>query len=215
MAFTVSEGMNSFVMCNPEKCIGCYTCMAACYQSAKERGKVEKPRLILVHTYDGSMPNQCRQCDDAPCANVCPVGALRFGKNYIEVYEEKCIDCKMCVMVCPFGAIRPEEKLMSSDNDSYKSGIFSFFESLVSKRSVAIKCDLCEENPACVKVCPTKALMFVTPSVMEEELIFPRAKKSVSVLVKTEEKQQQERGIKEKKEEKESFLGILRRFYRF
>ena len=194
MAFTVTEKMNSFVICNPEKCVGCYTCMAACYQSAKERGKVEKPRLILVHTHDGSMPNQCRQCDDAPCANVCPVGALEFGKDHIEIHEEICIGCKMCVMACPFGAIRPESELMPSVDYHYEPEIFQFIESSIGEKSVAIKCDLCEGReggPACVEVCPTQALMFVTPNTMETEVVSPKAKKSVAMLVKFMSKKQQ------------------------
>jgi hydrogenase-4 component A len=187
MTFTISERMNNFVICNPEKCIGCYTCMAACYQSTKERGKVAKPRLILVHTYDGSMPNQCRQCEDAPCVNICPVGALRFGEHRIELREEVCIGCKMCIMACPFGAIRPEAEPMPSVDYRFKPSLSKFVETAIGEKTIAIKCDLCEGReggPACVKVCPTKALMFLTPEEMERRVTNPKAGNAVAGLVK-------------------------------
>ncbi len=187
MAFAVAERTNRFVMCNPDRCIGCYTCMAACYQSAKERGKVAKPRLILVHTFDGSMPNQCRQCEDAPCANVCPVGALEFGKDHIEIHEEMCIGCKMCVMVCPFGAIRPVAESMPSVDYHYEPDINKLLGVPIGEKVVAIKCDLCEGReggPACVEVCPTKALMYITPDTMENKTIDSKEKRAVASLVK-------------------------------
>ena len=82
---------HKFVICDYKRCIGCTTCMAACYSSAYERGKLAKSRLTVLRQAYGVMPTQCRQCDDGPCANVCPTGALRFDNNYIELHEEICI----------------------------------------------------------------------------------------------------------------------------
>ncbi len=186
MTYTVSSKMNKFVICNPEKCMGCYTCMASCFQSAKERGKVAKPRVYLVHTFEGTMPNQCRHCEDAPCANVCPVGALKFGEDSIEIFEEICIGCKMCVMVCPFGAIWPEAEPIPSIDYLFEPPSSRLLGNVDGEKTVAVKCDLCkgrEEGPACVEACPTGALIFVTPDEMERGLLISKSGKSVAEMI--------------------------------
>jgi carbon-monoxide dehydrogenase iron sulfur subunit len=45
----------------------------------------------------------------------------------------------MCVMVCPYGAIRPN-----------------------IKKKIAVRCDKCKDKdePACVKACPTGAIVW-------------------------------------------------------
>ena len=96
---------HKFVIADYKRCIGCATCMAACFRSAYERGKLSKARLTVLRQAKGVMPTQCRQCDDGPCANVCPTGALRFDDNCIELHEEICIGCKLCTIACPYGAI--------------------------------------------------------------------------------------------------------------
>ena len=96
---------HKFVIADSKRCIGCATCMAACFKSAYERGKLSRARLSVLREASGVMPTQCRQCDDGPCANVCPTGALRFNDNCIELHEEICIGCKMCTIACPYGAI--------------------------------------------------------------------------------------------------------------
>jgi len=179
--------VNKFVIANPNVCIGCATCMAACYESSYKRGKLAVPRLIVTRTLSGTMPNQCRQCDDAPCANVCPVGALRFGDNCIELYEEICIGCKMCTLACPFGAIRAGAETMPSINYTMEPRYNLGLESEVGAKSVAIKCDLCkgrEEGPACVEVCPTGALMFIDGQSLENKVIRHKVNSSVETYVK-------------------------------
>ena len=103
---------HKFVIADYKRCIGCATCMAACFRSAYERGKLSKARLTVLRQAKGVMPTQCRQCDDGPCANVCPTGALRFDDNCIELHEEICIGCKLCTIACPYGAISSGAELM-------------------------------------------------------------------------------------------------------
>ncbi len=187
------DRFNKFVIANPETCIGCATCMAACYESAYKRGKLATPRLIVTRTISGVMPNQCRQCDDAPCANVCPVGALRFSPdNYIEIHEDLCIGCKMCTIACPFGAIRAEAEKMPSVNYALESSYLLGIESEVGAKSIAVKCDLCNgrgKGPACVEVCPTGALMFVDPQKMKNNIIDKKAKNIVESFVQATKRQ--------------------------
>ena len=162
----VSKNINEFVICDPGKCIGCHTCLAACYQSARQRGKVAKPRLTMVTTVGGTMPNQCRQCEDAPCANVCPTGALEITKDRVAVNEQICIGCKMCILACPFGCLQPASEPMPSVD--YRTEYYvSPLETKNGSKTVAIKCDLCEgsERPACVNVCPVHALIHIKAGV--------------------------------------------------
>jgi Fe-S-cluster-containing hydrogenase component 2 len=178
------ERKNKFVIADPKICIGCATCMAACYQSAYERGKLATPRLIVTRTLSGVMPNQCKQCDDAPCANVCPVGALRFGEDSIELYEEICIGCKLCTIACPFGAIRPAAEFMPSVDYRLEPEPILTLESIIGLKTIAVKCDLCkgrEGGPACVEACPTGALKIMTPKNQDKMI----AKKAYDAVEKT------------------------------
>lgn len=171
----MSVKLNSFVVADPHKCIGCKVCEVVCAVShSKQEGKTVgavdiplMPKLFVVKTSKVTMPIQCRHCEDAPCANVCPVSAISQIHNKIIVDEEVCIGCKTCMMACPFGAmdIAP----------LYKDGELVMQEVLESETEegfvrkecmVANKCDLCIDNargPACVRACPKKALTLVSP----------------------------------------------------
>ncbi len=186
MSFVMNEKLNRFVLCDPDKCMGCYTCMSACYESARKRGKVATARLQVVHSESGCMPNQCRHCEDAPCARVCPTGAIKMGSGKVELHEELCIGCKMCVMVCPYGAVMPEAELMPSVNYLYEDNIDKAIEVAVGQRTVAVKCDLCEgreDGPACVSACPAKALTYYTPDLIESGSVPDKAQNSIHKLV--------------------------------
>ncbi|MBE2985817.1 4Fe-4S dicluster domain-containing protein [Campylobacter sp. RM12920] len=157
---------HKFVIADYKRCIGCATCMAACFKSAYERGKLSKARLAVLRQAAGVMPTQCRQCDDGPCANVCPTGALRFNDDCIELHEEICIGCKLCTIACPYGAITSNAELMPSVNYAVEPKYYLEVESQAGAKNIAIKCDMCygrEEGPACVEVCPTSALLMISP----------------------------------------------------
>lgn len=183
---SLPKKINKFVIADPNVCIGCATCMAACYESSYKRGKLAVPRLVVTRSKSGTMPNQCRQCDDAPCANVCPVGALVFGKDAIELHEEICIGCKMCTLACPFGAIRAEAEIMPSINYAMEPKYNLGIESEIGAKSIAVKCDLCagrESGPACVEVCPTGALMFLNSQNVDYSLINQKAVETVESMI--------------------------------
>lgn len=153
--------MNSFVIANPDKCIGCRTCMVACVVAHNDENIFEKnindinfnPKLEVIKTNKVSLPIQCRHCEDAPCINVCPNGCIVKFEDTIKVLEEKCIGCKTCMIACPIGAI---DLVTLKEIDENKL--------CFKEKMVANKCDLCvesEEGPACVRVCPTQAFEII------------------------------------------------------
>jgi len=139
--------MNRFIVANSEKCIGCRTCEVACvvaHQQEQDCAQLSAeaflPRIQVVKGDTFSTAVSCHHCEDAPCGNVCPTGAIRREQGRIAVDQQRCIGCKSCVIACPFGAMRVVAN---------------------HQRAQAIKCDLCHhraQGPACVEACPTHAL---------------------------------------------------------
>ena len=53
----------------------------------------------------------CINCKDTDCVEVCPVDAFHEGDNFLVINPEECINCTLCVSECPVDAIYPEEEL--------------------------------------------------------------------------------------------------------
>lgn len=123
------------------RCTGCRQCELACSFRKLRKFSPCDSRIQIVTSEDRclSIPVVCMQCKDAPCVRVCPVGAIQLdsGTGAYKVDSDRCLGCRMCSLVCPFAAI-------VSDRQSGK----------------AIKCDLCDGNPACEAVCAPGALRF-------------------------------------------------------
>jgi len=138
--------MAKMIMVHPDRCVGCKSCVAAC---AYEHEGSQRPEASRVHIFDFkfegvSVPMLCQHCSDAACVTVCPTGAMHRNEvtALIELDESRCIRCRMCTMACPFG---------NTVYDSLSDSIF--------------KCDVCQGDPSCVKVCPTDALEYVDDTV--------------------------------------------------
>lgn len=138
--------MAKMIMVHPDRCVGCKSCEAACAYAHEGSQRSEASR---VHIYDFpwegvSVPMLCQQCSEASCVTVCPTGALHRNPDtaVVEYDASHCIRCRMCTMACPFGNC--------------------VFDALTD---IILKCDLCEGDPACVKVCPTDALEYVDDTV--------------------------------------------------
>lgn len=162
--------MNRFVIADQKRCIGCNTCMAACTEIHKKQGMQSHPRLTVMRTDDATAPILCHQCEDAPCARVCPVNAITHGGDSIVLDEKICIGCKLCALACPFGAITPSGTSVAgvagiaTATPTHSAALDPLLVWEVGVRSVAVKCDLCalsDQGPACVAVCPTNALFTV------------------------------------------------------
>jgi len=48
----------------------------------------------------------CRKCEQAPCVQICPAGALEKDKSgLISRSINLCVRCKSCIVACPFGTL--------------------------------------------------------------------------------------------------------------
>ena len=167
--------MNRFVIADPSVCIGCRTCEAACSENHRRVGLQSMPRLQVVRNDKESAPQLCHHCEDAPCAGVCPVNAITRVDGAVQLNESLCVSCKLCGIACPFGAIefsgsRPLD--IPANTNSPKAlpappapaRVSSLLDWIPGVRAIAVKCDLCqfdEQGPACVRTCPTGALIQV------------------------------------------------------
>jgi len=133
------------IVVDVEKCTGCRCCELAC--SLRNYGECNptRARIYVVRSQlDGvitTIPITCQQCEDPLCVAMCPSGALsRSAETHAVVVDvDKCLGCRTCVEVCPFGA-----------------------PSVDPRTGKAEKCDLCDGDPVCVKVCSQQALSFVS-----------------------------------------------------
>ncbi|WP_171839919.1 4Fe-4S dicluster domain-containing protein, partial [Salmonella enterica] len=101
--------MNRFIMADASACIGCRTCEVACVVSHQEQQNSAAvmtadfvPRIRVIKEDSFTTATVCHQCEDAPCANVCPVQAIRRDRGHIFVTPSRCIGCKSCMLACPF-----------------------------------------------------------------------------------------------------------------
>ncbi|MDT3426359.1 electron transport protein HydN [Paenibacillus forsythiae] len=152
----MKERPNSFVIAEVGKCIGCKACELACFAVhnrdngvAAAAGTVTMPvipRLQVIRTDSFTMPVQCRHCENAPCAGVCPVQAIRQKDGVITIDEERCIGCKACAMICPFGAISLDKVYSSGEEHKQPTLRERQKDGLERKtRVIAYKCDLCKD----------------------------------------------------------------------
>ncbi|MDZ7753906.1 MAG: 4Fe-4S dicluster domain-containing protein [Gammaproteobacteria bacterium] len=156
-----------------DRCIGCGKCVQACsvenhvpaghFRTWVER-YVRTAEGTWIDSPDGAInsfpplaedvtaaakettfvPKLCNQCDNAPCVQVCPVGAtFKAPGGFVLIDPEHCMGCSYCIQACPFGV-----------------------RFLNPATHMADKCDWCYHRvsnglqPACATVCPTGARAF-------------------------------------------------------
>jgi len=163
--------MSKIIVVDEDRCLGCKQCMIECAMAhcdsetlieAIRSGKLQS-RVHVESVGRFGVPLQCRQCEDAPCIEVCPTNAIHRDDEAqpVLIEDDKCIGCKLCLLTCPFGVITLE-----------RSG------------KAVVKCDMCiqraqrGEQPACVVGCPTKALQLVELN----EILIAKRKKALDVI---------------------------------
>lgn len=135
-----------------DRCTGCGLCQLACSERLLGGYNPHRALLQIAHQCENlyHFPTVCNQCENAYCANVCPVQAIARDAvtGAMVVDPDKCIACNLCHRYCPLHIVGVDPALKKS-----------------------VKCDLCGGAPACVAVCPTGALELVRAiaSAAEEE----------------------------------------------
>ena len=177
--------MSSYIAVDPDKCIGCNTCEAVCSSSHRKAGMQRRHRLIHVANRGVSSVVTCHHCKDAPCANVCPVGALKVIDGVVRTDEQRCIGCKLCAIACPYGAIEPSgTSVAGATGVMYKTPVAPAAQSPLISWEIgvvpaAVKCDLCKgaaDKPQCVQHCLSGALRLVTDDAIGREARFRNVK---------------------------------------
>ncbi len=103
----------------------------------------------------------CNHCDNPPCVRVCPTQATwKREDGIVEMDWHRCIGCRYCMAACPYGS----RSFNWMDPRPYIHNVNPEFPTRT--KGVVEKCNLCSERlvagrpPACVEVCPEKALVF-------------------------------------------------------
>ena len=131
--------MRKMLLVDIDKCTGCEMCVDICsgskvgaYSEKASRIRVDRDEIKSVF-----IPLVCEQCREHPCADICPVGAIRYDESLciFNINEDTCTGCSACKETCPY------------------HGIFL-------AEGIAMKCDLCDGEPRCVSVCYPKALQY-------------------------------------------------------
>jgi formate dehydrogenase iron-sulfur subunit len=158
------------------KCIGCKACQVACMEWNDLRdeigtctGHYDNPHdlsesswtLMRFAEYENPKgdlewlirKDGCMHCEDPGCLKACPSpGAIvQYANGIVDFHEENCIGCGFCVTGCPFDVPRISKK----DKKAYKCTLCS------DRVSVGLE-------PACVKSCPTGAIVFGTKEDMKQ-----------------------------------------------
>ncbi len=145
------KGIRYGMVIDLRKCYGCHSCSIACKSEFNVPLGVWRSwvKAIDKGTYPNVkrsfLPRLCNHCKKPPCVSVCPTQASYRDeeKGLVDIREERCIGCKMCIIACPYDArfTHPTKK-------------------------VANKCDFCIHRvekgivPSCVNTCPSNARIF-------------------------------------------------------
>lgn len=150
-----------------DKCNGCAKCTEACQAEMHVPPAWGEPqyegRQPWIQVFDlgngASMPVPCQNCQNAPCAKVCPVGATFYSEDHVVLIDhDRCIGCRICMAACPYERryfnwfdppMTQEEANMPYSTDY----------NMPHRRGVTEKCVWCRHRitegrvPACVEAC--------------------------------------------------------------
>lgn len=149
----------------PERCIGCGSCVQICPHGELVIGSVGAVARGLIDKdfIEKKRSGACVLC--ALCARICPTGALEVrtaGKaekdgSYLSValqpttVNERCVHCGLCVDVCPQSCIEIKDRHLAEDG------------SLRVEGKTIINLERCVHCGWCAQVCPAGAITLQKP----------------------------------------------------
>ncbi len=162
------------ILYDATRCMACRGCQVACkqwYDNEGEKttcqGSYENPADLSTQTWlkiefrevetNGQVRwlfsrRACMHCTDAACVKVCPTGALYYHElGFVAYDKDLCSGCGYCVDFCPFHVPRSDRNLITG---------VSKIEKCPFCTAAALDRIAAGYEPACVKTCPTDALIF-------------------------------------------------------
>jgi molybdopterin-containing oxidoreductase family iron-sulfur binding subunit len=180
-----------------DRCTGCGACMVACAVENNvppaHAGADDRKGLTWIRVYKADngaeypdkrsvfVPVMCQQCDETPCAHVCPQQAVEYdpATGIVGEMPQRCLGCRYCMAACPYHA-----RYFNWWDPAWPAGMEKTLNPDVTPRmrGVVEKCNFChgrwhaareraaaegkpsgepvEYTPACVEACPAGAIRF-------------------------------------------------------